>query len=616
MGAEHTTTNLSRLNLAHVEATAGNFPAAYALLLEVLRTDRLQLANLLADATAWEGPMAVSRRFWRLELMLAVTRQIDSAATERECYEHVLTWKGMSSRVRWKSRERLLQQLDADGWDELARLRRAKARISDELFKTQHVEDPVAHEQRLTELRIERGRLERSLLGRIQLDHVLERESLDALEAAVPAGTALIDFLENTDNVSPTIGKSRPVKAGGQPTKQLLTAWIVRGDEELVRVELGEARVVGEAIQEYLGALELEHRGVVPATETDSDPLRDAGHRLRGLVWDPLAEHLEGVDRVVVSPHSFLGSLPLEVIPLEDDRFLLEERSIVYLQDLTSLPEALSPAKESDLLRGLLAVGGVDYSRRDSESPPGADPSPADLRGKVQSYWERLRFTGKEARTVSSLALDISEGSCEIQELIGAAATEEAIKRAMPGQGLIHVATHGFFQSDQMLSLWEGSRRRTPDELRLREETSRVTRLMPGLVCAGANLPDEEGRDNGLLTGEEVTWLDLSDCELVVLSACETGLGQSWAGEGLMSPRRAFRSAGARTVISSLWLVDDTSTSELMREFYVNLLQEGMGKSDALRQAQLEILRQNRLRFAGNPLVWTWGAFVLSGDWR
>ena len=138
--------------------------------------------------------------------------------------------------------------------------------------------------------------------------------------------------------------------------------------------------------------------------------------------------------------------------------------------------------------------------------------------------------------------------------------------------------------------------------------------LLSGLVCAGANVAAED-REDGYLTGEEVGWLDLSNVELVVLSGCDTGLGRAQSGEGLIGLRRAFRTAGAKTIISSLWSVHDESAAELMRDFYKNLWVKSMGKGEALRQAQLSMLQRNRAEH-GAPLPATWGAFVLSGDWR
>ena len=140
-------------------------------------------------------------------------------------------------------------------------------------------------------------------------------------------------------------------------------------------------------------------------------------------------------------------------------------------------------------------------------------------------------------------------------------------------------------------------------------------------------------RDDGILTALEVAGLELSDTELVVLSACETGLGAEAGGEGLLGLQRAFQVSGARTVVSSLWKVDDTATRQLMERFYENLWVRKLPKGEALRQAQLWMLRGGHLEEAdegaGRGLdfeesqesaprtsPYYWAAFVLSGDWR
>ena len=135
--------------------------------------------------------------------------------------------------------------------------------------------------------------------------------------------------------------------------------------------------------------------------------------------------------------------------------------------------------------------------------------------------------------------------------------------------------------------------------------------LRSGLALAGANTwlragnPPEEAED-GLLTAEDVTGLDLFATELVVLSACETGLGQVHVGEGVFGLRRAFVLAGAKTLVMSLWKVPDDQTRELMEGFYGRLL-AGEGRAEALRQAQLAMK-------AKYPEPFYWGAFICQGD--
>jgi tetratricopeptide (TPR) repeat protein/CHAT domain-containing protein len=157
--------------------------------------------------------------------------------------------------------------------------------------------------------------------------------------------------------------------------------------------------------------------------------------------------------------------------------------------------------------------------------------------------------------------------------------------------------------------------------------------LLSGLAFAGANMEPEAGKDDGVLTALEVSALDLSQVDTVVLSACETGLGQVAGGEGLLGLQRAFQVAGAKTVVASLWKVDDRSTQLLMKEFYGNLWERKLGKLESLRQAQIKLLREG-VRWKdpsssrGLSLVddqpadsgalppFYWAAFVLSGDWR
>lgn len=129
--------------------------------------------------------------------------------------------------------------------------------------------------------------------------------------------------------------------------------------------------------------------------------------------------------------------------------------------------------------------------------------------------------------------------------------------------------------------------------------------------------------DDGILTGEEVADLDLGSTELVVLSACETGLGQVAGGEGVFGLQRAFGLAGARSVMASLWKVDDRATQALMVEFYRNLWQKKLSRAESLRQAQLTLMHSKDLNAAESSSAkpqrnapHLWAAFTLSGDWR
>jgi CHAT domain-containing protein len=143
--------------------------------------------------------------------------------------------------------------------------------------------------------------------------------------------------------------------------------------------------------------------------------------------------------------------------------------------------------------------------------------------------------------------------------------------------------------------------------------------LSGALACAAPSAFAQQ--DNS----EEVGTLDLRGVELAVLSACETGLGQRAGGEGLLGLQRAFQIAGARIVVASLWKVPDAATRDLMERFYSNMWEKDMGKLEALREAQLWMLRERSPRglveLEGQEPPqrlppYYWAAFVLSGDWR
>ena len=151
--------------------------------------------------------------------------------------------------------------------------------------------------------------------------------------------------------------------------------------------------------------------------------------------------------------------------------------------------------------------------------------------------------------------------------------------------------------------------------------------LLSGLALTGANLEPSSRDDDGILTAQEIGVLDLSGVDTVVLSACDTGLGETAGGEGLLGVQRAFQTAGARTTVASLWKVDDLVTRFLMERFYRNLWEKDMSRLDALREAQLYVLKhpeeirggdalsnQDKAQARTSPRYWA--AFALSGDWR
>lgn len=172
-------------------------------------------------------------------------------------------------------------------------------------------------------------------------------------------------------------------------------------------------------------------------------------------------------------------------------------------------------------------------------------------------------------------------------------ATESAFRHAAPHYHFLHLATHGFFAPREMASALASS----PDDAvrgsgAFGREGIRGCHpgLLSGLALSGANTRDAKGGDDGILTAVEVADLDLEQTELVVLSACETGRGETAGGEGVLGLQRAFQLAGAKNVVASLWVIDDEATVALMRLFYHKLWNEKKPAAAALRESQLTLL--------------------------
>lgn len=374
-------------------------------------------------------------------------------------------------------------------------------------------------------------------------------------------------------------------------------------------VDLGSSGEIIAAISEYVKGLQACDSGVISGNR-GFDVRSHPSSRIRSLLWDPIAEHLEGVSTLCISPDGFLGAFPFECIVDKDGKYLIEKYSIVYGIEVG---EFESGGNGIDPNAGGLIVGGIDR-------PLGADgQAPRSVLGGG-NVWPPLEWAEEECSRIAGL---FASGSNRRSTTIlrGSEATESRVRESLPGASIVHFATHGFFPRSESIPWLGASLRGQRSGSFLFSGIEDLAREYPGLLSGLVLAEDrgatsEEAGDDGLLTAEEVSWLDLSKCELVVLSACGSGLGEARGGEGLIGLRRAFRMAGAKTVISSLWPISDRATAELMEMFYRNLLTRGLGRGEALRAAQLSMIQSNRAKYQGNALPTTWAAFVLDGDWK
>ena len=237
----------------------------------------------------------------------------------------------------------------------------------------------------------------------------------------------------------------------------------------------------------------------------------------------------------------------------------------------------------------------------------------SDIRGL---RFSRLPGSSEEVKAIREIL------GTETQIFTGPEALEEVLAAQQSSPRILHLATHGFFLSDQNLrALDDGSSFGRGIAVTAKSQPSGPPikfdnpLLRSGLALAGANqglTSDNLQESDGLFTAEEVLGLRLHGTELVVLSACNTGVGEVKTGEGVYGLRRAFIQAGTKGLVMSMWPVPDRETKELMVRFYENL-QTGMSRGQALRQAALTQKEITKKRYGSdNPLYW--GAFVYLGE--
>ena len=195
--------------------------------------------------------------------------------------------------------------------------------------------------------------------------------------------------------------------------------------------------------------------------------------------------------------------------------------------------------------------------------------------------------------------------------LTGSAASEAAFKAAAAGRQVLHLATHGFFLGGRCATAFDASSEPAERAARLARENPL---LLSGLILAGAHREGAADED-GVLTAEEIAALNLNGVELGRSCPDRYGRRRDSCRGGCLRLRRAFQLAGAKTVIMSLWTVEDQATRQWMSALYENRLVRELGTADAVREASLTMLRQRRAKgVSTHPLYWA--AFVAAGDWR
>ena len=424
----------------------------------------------------------------------------------------------------------------------------------------------------------------------------IKKYNLEGLERKLRDNSALVDMFVY----------------GKEGERRLIAGVMIKsktGDVDYRIVQFGDMDKIADSIQEY--------REIIQDEFADEDELLEIGQSAYDILWAPVADVIGAIDYVYLVPDGLANVVPYNALINPDENYLIEE---IELHFLTSSSDILS-AKESSTGGDFVIFAGPDY---DSSEIIDQFQLESDAKKRASALNFGIRGAGNGLRGLSFAPLPGAEEEGKVisnqvmirgdlpRLYLGNSAKEQVLLERVLQPEVLHIATHGFFlEADETL------RKRI-----LKMQRSMEVQIPPpgdnpllrsGLAFAGINknaafLGEVDSINDGVLTAMEVLSLDLFGTKLVVLSACETGLGEIHEGEGIYGLRRSFQEAGVGEIVSSLWEVSDAGTKALMTIFY-RLLVEGYPAREALRKAQIDLMRSPQW---GYPYVWS--AFTVFGQ--
>jgi CHAT domain-containing protein len=417
--------------------------------------------------------------------------------------------------------------------------------------------------------------------------------TLAEVRAAVPADAALVEFVL----YRPFDPKARDIR-NERYGESRYAAFVIRHQGDLYAKDLGDAKEIDKTVDSLRKSLRDPQR-------TDAKAVAKAAY---AKILEPIVGSFGSATHLISSPDGELQLISFDTLIDAEGRYLVERYTTTYVttgRDLLRLqmerPSKNKPLIVADPYFGEPSEEGVAPSKAVTQQS--AQAAVGDARRSITVgqdlsaiYFAPLAGTALEARSIKGLFPDATL-------LTGKQVTEAAIKR-VEAPSILHIATHGFFLEDSGGATGDATRSAKSQASMVPENPL----LRSGLALSGANV-HKSGDENGILTALQASGLNLWGTKLVTLSACDTGIGEVKDGEGVYGLRRAFFLAGTQSLVMSLWPVSDAVTREMMVDYYTGL-KHGLGRGEALRQAELAMLRRK-----GRQHPFYWASFIESGEW-
>jgi tetratricopeptide (TPR) repeat protein len=566
---------------------------------------------------------------------LSLTNQFFSNSKEEIKYAINLTIrrKGIGAEALTATRDAILSGRYPEMESKLLELNIIRKQIARKtLDGKDEYETLDTHNKILAEWNNKKEKLEEKLanhIPEIKLEQKLNATSLETINKFLSRDVVLIELIKynftdfsNQNNNDETIKRSHYL------------AFVIYDNSKnnIQMFDLGDSELIDEMINNFRNTVtgENQNRNLIPvgsypmsanSNSTYIDELR--------IALSPLLKAFRNHKRIFISPDGDFTKFPFELLRFDSsDRYILEDYLISYVSTSRDLITFGNSSIGIGPLNNSLVIADPDFDLSMSDISSNNIPSSnvfANSKSIISSQdkpnfrqsrdldprslnFNRLKGTREEGQLVADL---IGVSPCMDQKVL------ESDIKSYTSPNILHIATHGFFLPNQ--KNYDNNANTT---FLGKIETKTLTRLSAdhqvdnpmlrsGLALAGVNTwlknrPLIKEAEDGLLTADDVAGWNLSNTELVVLSACETGLGDIVTGEGVFGLRRAFVLAGAQTLVMSLWKVPDEQTKQLMIGFYKRLL-EGKPRAEALREAQLAMKEKY-------PDPYYWGAFICQGN--
>ena len=466
-------------------------------------------------------------------------------------------------------------------------------------------------QQQIKELEVEKEKLEEQVSVRsAEFRKEITPVELTDIQAKIPADAAMVEIVQyNPYNI-------KAKKEEEQWGKPRYAAVVLRNTGEPSWVDLGDAATIDQSVASFRQVLAFapatnksnskEDRGidVTPIEGKRKIQLEELARTLDKQVMAPIRPLLGDARHLILSPDGQLNLIPFEALKDEKNKYLVEKYAFSYLTTGRDLLRLETTAKQ---LTKPVVFADINYEQQET-----VIASNRGSESKRSTDFANLKFgslaaTSEEGKQIKKIFPDTNI-------ITGTKATEAAIKQ-LKIPSILHLATHGFFLPDEEIKPVSPAINQLSNQLDKPQYVNLENPLLrSGLALAGFNNRQNKQSNNntedGVLTALEVAGLNLRGTELVVLSACETGIGDVKTGDGVYGLRRALVIAGSQTQLLSLWKVADDGTKDLMVEYYQKI-KAGKGRHEALREVQLEFLKSSEYN---HPYFWA--SFIPSGNWK